>query len=713
VSDQPSPALIELARRYGVATEYHGWKGSLVQIGDATLRHVLTALGAEVGDDAAIEAALRHTEEQPWRQVLPPTVVCREGDGPWVPVHIPHGTAVRCTVTLETGDVWNASLVERWVEPREVDGRLIGEATVEVPNNVPLGWHTLTAHLEDGTSADATLVVTPRTLPLHPSIEEGRVWGLMSQIYAARSETSWGMGDLGDLTETASWAGEELGADFVLVNPLHAAQPVPPMEASPYLPATRRFASPLYLRIEDIAEMGALSGPQRARILALADRARASSTDLIDRDEIWEAKGEALAILFGVPRTRRRQRQFDRYVRSEGQGLVDFATWCALVEELGMPWGTWPKDLQDPRSAAVEEFRTEHEETVEFHMWLQWQIRQQLQAAQQEALAAGMTIGVVHDLAVGVHPDGSDAWALGDALVHSVSVGAPPDQFNQLGQSWAQPPWHPGRLAELGYAPYRDMLRTVLRDSGGIRIDHILGLFRLWWVPLGKTPKDGTYVTYDAGALMGILALEAHRAGAIVIGEDLGVVAPTLRETMLERGIHGTSILWFEWRDGQFLPPEAYRSLCMATVTTHDLPPSAGYLTLTHVDVRADLGLLERSVAEEKESESASINTVVRAVVERGLLPQGTVVTADSPQDLVDDVVVALHAYLAQTPAKILGVAVPDLVGDRRTVNQPGTDQEYPNWKVPVADPQGRTVTLEQIEASPLAQRLAAVMRGD
>ena len=708
----PSPALLELSREYGVATEYHGWKGALVPIPDDTLRAVLTALGAEVADDEAVEASLREVRDRPWRRVLPPTVVCREGDAPWVPVHVPHGSPVRCTVDLESGGTWNASLVQRWVEPREIDGRLIGEATIEVPSNVPLGWHTLTAHLDDGSTATATLIVTPRSLPLHPSVEEGRAWGLMSQIYAARSEGSWGMGDLADLAETASWSGEDLGADFVLVNPLHAAQPVPPLEASPYLPATRRFASPLYLRVEDVAEMALLSPSERVRVAALAERARASSVDLIDRDAIWEAKGEALAMLFAVPRSTRRQRQFDRYIRSEGQGLVDFATWSALVEEHGMPWQSWPEELHDPRSPAVEAFRGEHAETVEFHMWLQWQIRLQLDQAQREALEAGMSIGVVHDLAVGVHPDGADAWSLGDTLVHAVSVGAPPDQFNQLGQDWAQPPWHPGRLAELGYAPYRDMLRTVLRDSGGIRIDHILGLFRLWWVPRGRTPKDGTYVSYDADAFIGILALEAHRVGAVVIGEDLGVVAPTLRETMLERGIHGTSILWFEWKDGVFLPPEAYRELCMATVTTHDLPPSAGYLTLTHVDLRHDLGVLERSLEEEKSAEGASINTVVRAVVERGLLPEGTTVTPDAPQELVDDVVVALHAYLAQSPAKILGVAVPDLVGDRRTVNQPGTSVEYPNWRVPVADSTGAPVTLEQIEASPLARRLAEVMNG-
>jgi 4-alpha-glucanotransferase len=709
-SVQQSPALLDLAREYGVATEYHGWKGALVPISDETLRAVLTALGADVSDDEAAVTSLREARERPWRRVLPPTVVCREGDGPWVPVHVPHGTQVRCTVELESGDLWNASLVERWVEPREIDGLVIGEATIEVPSNVPLGWHTLTAHLEDGSSSTATLIVTPRTLPLHPSIEHGRVWGLMSQVYAARSESSWGMGDLGDLAETASWAGEDLGADFVLVNPLHASQPVPPLEASPYLPATRRFASPLYLRIEDVAEMALLGAGERARVADLARRARASSTELLDRDAIWEAKGEALAMLFAAPRSARRQRQFDRYVRSEGQGLVDFATWSALVEEHGMPWHSWPAELNDPHSAAVEAFRAEHSETVEFHMWLQWQIRLQLEQAQREAMAAGMSIGVIHDLAVGVHPHGADAWALGDALVHEVTVGAPPDQFNQLGQDWSQPPWHPGRLAELGYAPYRDMLRTVLRDSGGIRIDHILGLFRLWWVPRGTTPKHGTYVGYDAEALIGILALEAHRVGAIVIGEDLGVVAPTLRETMLERGIHGTSILWFEWRDSQFLPPEAYRELCMATVTTHDLPPSAGYLTLAHVDLRGELGVLERSLEEEKAAEGASVNTVVQALVGRGLLPAGTTVTPEAPQSLVDDVVVALHGYLAQSPARILGVAVPDLVSDRRAVNQPGTSAEYPNWLVPVSDSGGTPVTLEQIEASPLAPRLAEVL---
>ncbi len=314
-----------------------------------------------------------------------------------------------------------------------------------------------------------------------------------------------------------------------------------------------------------------------------------------------------------------------------------------------------------------------------------------------------MALGVVHDLAVGVHPVGADAWALGDTLARGVTVGAPPDQFNQLGQNWSQPPWRPDRLAELGYAPFRDMVRTVLRDSGGIRVDHILGLFRLWWIPAGGTPADGAYVYYDHEALIGILVLEAQRAGAVVIGEDLGVVAPNVRDVLVERGVLGTSILWFEWDGDTVRPPEAYRDLCLSTVTVHDLPPTAGYLTLEHVAVREQLGLLTRPVEEERAVEEAAIGRVRAPSQERGLLAPG----AD-----VDETVVALHRWLAQTPSRMLAVALPDLVGDRRAINQPGTNDEYPNWRLPLAGPDGTPVDLDDVRESPLAETLFDALRG-
>ena len=526
----------------------------------------------------------------------------------------------------------------------------------------------------------------------------------MAQLYQVRSAESWGVGDLGDLADLATWAAAAHDADFVLINPLHAAEPVAPMEPSPYLPTTRRFVNPIYLRVEDVPELARLEHAAYGRVATLAAAARAlNEVDGIDRDAAWTAKKEALRYVFDVGLTGRREKSFVDFCDREGDGLTTYATWCALVEEYGLPWSDWADELQDPSSAAVATFRERHAAEVDFHCWLQWLLEQQLATVQHDARAAGMSLGIVHDLAVGVHPLGADAWGLGDALARGVTVGAPPDQFNQLGQDWSQPPWRPDRLAELGYAPFRDMVRAVLRDSGGVRVDHIIGLFRLWWIPAGGTPAEGTYVHYDHEALLGILVLEAQRAGAVVIGEDLGVVAPHVRDYMMERGLVGTSILWFEWEDDQPKPPEHYRDLCLSTVTTHDLPPSAGYLSLEHVAIREQLDLLTRPVEEERAHEEASIAKLRDACIQRGLL---------GPRAGIDAVVEALHRWMALTPSRMLAVALADVVGDHRAINQPGTNDEYPNWRVPLAGPDGRPVSLEEVREADLAPVLFAALRG-
>jgi 4-alpha-glucanotransferase len=293
-------------------------------------------------------------------------------------------------------------------------------------------------------------------------------------------------------------------------------------------------------------------------------------------------------------------------------------------------------------------------------------------------------------------------------MCRGVTVGAPPDAFNQQGQDWSQPPWRPDRLAEDGYRPYRDMLRTVLRHAGGIRVDHVLGLFRLWWVPVGHSPADGTYVRFDHDALVGILALEAHRAGALVVGEDLGTVEPWVRDYLAERGILGTSILWFEqnWDEGTPLPPETWRELSLAAVTTHDLPPTAGYLAGEHIRIRAELGLLTRTVEEERRLDAKERSSWLDLLVQRGWL-------AEDARENEQDVVMALHQALGATPSRLLGVALTDAVGDRRAINQPGTDTEYPNWQVPLADGTGTPVLLEDLVCSARAATLATAVRAD
>jgi 4-alpha-glucanotransferase len=700
------PELVELAEALGVATEFWDWQGVHVPVRVTTILGVLSALDVPLVTLKDVRAALGAVHERPWRQVLPDVVVAREGATPQVAVHAPADDEVSVWVDTETGERRDLAAPAATGNTHEVYGVTVAEYTVDLPGDLSLGWHTLAARHGDEETR-RPLVVTPVRVPLPPALEHDRAWGFMTQLYSVRSQASWGIGDLADLAELVSWSAREHGAGFVLVNPLHAAEPVPPMEPSPYLPTTRRFANPVYIRVEDIREVAYLPAAERAIIEWQAEAMQARNPDPaeLDRDAVWAAKQGALWSVFTAPRSRARQASFDAFVEREGQGLVDFATWNALAERYGLPSADWPAHVADPRSLTVEHMRHELAERVEFHMWLQWVLDEQLANVGAVAAGAGMPVGVVHDLAVGVHPDGADTWALGDALARDVTAGAPPDAFNQQGQDWSQPPWRPDQLAAQGYAPYRDMLRTVLRHAGALRVDHIIGLFRLWWVPNGHAPVDGTYVRYDHEALVGILALEATRASAFVVGEDLGTVEPWARDYLRERGILGTSILWFEKDEaGRPLPPERWRELCLATVTTHDLPPTAGYLTGEHIDIRERLGLLTRPVEEEAAVDEADRESVLSALRDLGLV-------GESPTER--DKVEALHRFIARTPAKLIGVALADAVGDRRAMNQPGTSTEYPNWRLPLADGVGQPVLLDDLMTAIRVTKLAETVRPD
>ncbi|HYN76041.1 MAG TPA: 4-alpha-glucanotransferase, partial [Candidatus Limnocylindria bacterium] len=656
-------------------------------------------------------------ELQTWRRMLPPTVVTRQGAECLMAIHVPHGDPVSVHVVLEDGSLrHDLAAVDVWVEPREVDGGLVGRATVALPNDLPMGWHAVHARSGDRT-ASSVLVVTPGRLDPPRAPAGSRSWGLMTQLYQVRSEDSWGIGDLTDLTQLAVWGAAELGADFVLVNPLHAAEPVAPITASPYLPTTRLYANPMYLRVEAIPEFAALSPESRAQVEALAEPVRRSLREdvLLDRDAAWTAKRLALDLVRSVPLTPERSADHARFRAREGVALQAFATWCALAETYGLDVAAWPEGLQHPEGELVEAAREEHQDLVDLQVWLQWVLEAQLTAAHEAALTAGMRVGVVHDLAVGVHPEGADAWALHGVLAGQCSVGAPPDPFNQRGQNWSQPPLHPERLAEAGYAPFRSLVRGVLRHAGGLRVDHVIGLFRMWWVPEGLAASEGTYVRYDHEALVGILALEAQRAGAVVIGEDLGVVEPWVRDYLSERGVLGTSISWFEkgW-SGEPLAPEHWREACLGTVTTHDLPPTAGYLRGEHLEIREQLGLLTRPLEQERAEDERDREDVLAALRDAGLLdPDVTLQSVVTDDAVLADVVVALYAQLARTPCRLLGVALSDLVADRRAVNQPGTDLEYPNWRVPLTDGAGQPVVLDDLclpGGGLLAHRLAAVL---
>jgi 4-alpha-glucanotransferase len=669
--------LNELAAAYGVETSYIDWRGRPADVPPDTIRAVLTALGADVSSAGTVQAELERLRHERATRLLPPSLVAYAGEE----IIAPAGTDLRVGLS-GGGDLALTST-----------GSRTGHAAYRLPPGTPLGTHTVHASLGDRTASAPLLVVPSR------AADPGRrSWGFMAQLYSVRSSGSWGLGDLTDLRALATWSGRDLGAGFVLVNPLHAGEPAPPIRPSPYLPMSRRFTSPLYLRPEDVPEYATADPDVRGRVDALAAPVRAMdhTTAELDRDAVWRAKGAALELLYALPCTSGREAAYAAFRSREGEALTAFATWCALAEVHGADWRVWPAALRDPSSAEVAAERDRLAARVGFHAWLQWLLDEQLGEVQAATRAAGMPIGVIHDLAVGVDPGGADAWAYQDLFAPGMSVGAPPDAFNQRGQDWGQPPWHPQRLAATGYAPYREMLRHVLRHAGGLRLDHAMQVFRLWWVPEGASPADGTYVAYPYDEMIGVLLHEAHRADAVVVGEDLGTVEPYMREVFADRGVFGTSIAWFE-RDagGGPLPPKKWRELCLATVGTHDMPPIEGYLHGDHIALRERLDLLVRSPAEEHADLEESLREWRELLTSLGLDPA--------------DMTAALHAFLARTPSRLLGVSLADAVGERRTQNQPGTVDEYPNWRVPLADAEDRVVLLDDLPSDRLTTAVEPV----
>ncbi|MFF1696006.1 4-alpha-glucanotransferase [Streptomyces sp. NPDC058257] len=684
-----STGLSRLAALHGVATSYSPSPDRTVPATDAAVIAALAALDVDASTPETVRRALTARETELSDQLLPPTVVVWQG-GPDAPPPwsgLPPGT--RLSVETERGE------------------RLEWETPDDRARALPPGVHQLRAETPDAHTATAHLVVAPNHLP--PPREN--TYGMLVQLYSLLSHRSWGMGDLGDLAELAAWSGRALGAGFVQVNPLHAAVPKPPdgpSDPSPYRPSSRRFPDPVHLRVEDIPEYAHLKGAARDQAADLTRRAAAlresvlQQGQLIDRDAVWELKLQALELMHEVPLGPGRGAAYNDFLAEHGQALEDHATWYALAERYGPDWHTWPAPLRDPASPRTARARRELMDRVDFHCRLAWLTDAQLAAAQRSACDAGMDIGLVHDLAVGVHPAGADAWAQQRHFAAGMSAGAPPDAFNARGQDWGLPPWRPDRLAESGYAPYRALLRGLLRHAGAIRIDHVMGLFRLWWVPEGRAPTEGTYVHYDAEAMLAVLALEAHRAGALVIGEDLGTVEPGVRETLQRHGVLGTSVLWFErdWAGtGRPLPPERWRADCLATATTHDLPSTAARLSGEHVQLRDRLGLLTRPAAVEQTEAAADVWEWLGLLSRLGMLPGG----GGNEQEEIR----AVHRFLRATPARMIGVWLPDAVGDRRPQNLPGTWDQYPNWRLPIADAEGRPLTLEELAASP---RLHAFM---
>jgi 4-alpha-glucanotransferase len=530
-----------------------------------------------------------------------------------------------------------------------------------LPRDLPFGYHDLQP-LEGG--EPIRLIVSPGRCPLPEGLRE---WGWAAQVYATRSSESWGFGDLADLRRLAAWSAR-LGAGLVLINPLHAPRPRADQEASPYCPSSRRFLNPLYLRIEEVPGAEGL-GAELALIAAAGRELNAHR--IIDRPAVFMLKLDALERIW---RRGHDVAGLDAFRRERGHALEEFAVFCALAERHKGGWQAWPAEYRRPDSPAVARFAVTHAERVRFHEWLQWLLDRQL-------AEAGREVRLMQDLPIGVDPGGADAWAWQDVLVTDTTVGAPPDRYNQHGQDWGLPPMAPHRLRAARYEPFIQTIRASLRHAGGLRIDHVMGLFRLFWIPRGQSPAQGGYVRYPADDLLAIVALETHRAGAIVVGEDLGTVEAGVREQLAAHRILSYRVVWFE-KD----PPARYPQLAMAAVSTHDLPTIAGLWTGADLIEQQALGL---------EPNCDAIAHLRNHLAD---------VTGASTDDAGDEVVMLAHRALARAPSVLVTATLDDALTVPERPNMPGTVSERPNWSLALPLP------LEQIETAPLVLSVAAAL---
>lgn len=703
--------LIQLAKLNGISTSYIDQLGTYVEIRDEVLVSVLAALGVDASSDKAIETSYELTKQRIADTLVEPTIVKFIGKESTTPIRA-KGHDVTLRLLLEDGTQYEGNLC-MYLTP-QADGSL----TFTLPDDIPAGYHTLRVNAGP-LHGEARLICAPARVPLPPAIAEKQRWGWMAQMYSIRSAESWGVGDYGDLKLLLTDAAEKSHADFMLINPIHATAPVEPLEPSPYLPESRRFMNVTYIRPQDIEEYAGLDEKAKAEVERLHAEVAPDNdnADELDINSAWWHKRQALQLVFKVPRSTERQAAFEAFKEAAGPDLRAFAAWSVAFQMWGAPWeGTWFAETNRD-SPEVAELMRDHADMVEFECWLQWIADEQVTAAQTAARESGMALGLMQDMAVGVHSLGADVWWNPERFaVGSVTVGCPPDFYNQQGQDWGQPPFNPNYLAKTGYGVYREMVHNMFSHAGAVRIDHVLGLFRLWWIPQGEGARGGAYVTYDHEAMIAILTIEASRVNGLVVGEDLGTVPDYVRTVLAEHGLLGCMVEWFARVDDSpnagdpYADPADYRKYALASVTTHDLPPTAGYLQFEHVRLREQLHLLTGPVEEFQASATAERQAMLDRLVESELITPEIAADVDNH---IQEIVEAMHKMLLHSPSVLLQAALVDGVGETRSQNQPGTSSEYCNWRVPLAGPDHKAVHTDEVFDLPRVKSLSAIMNGE
>lgn len=732
-----------LAERSGIAAEYDDIRGTHHIASAETKRAILAAMGFNVDSRETLVQELARLDEAPWSRTCDGVTVVQLGaaNPHWIfrlasEGNDEHKLRIAWEIRNEAGVVVHQGESGPGLSPQEVKylrGGRHAAFAIPLPGSLEAGYYDVVASAKGCRSpvegALRLIVAPPHCYLPEAFLQSRKVWGLAVQLYSLRSATNWGAGDFTDLRDIVEWAGRDLGASIVGVNPLHALKNSRPHHLSPYAPNSRLYLNELYIDLERLPEFHSSPDARQARDSQEFQTAlqAARKSDRVDYDAVSLAKRTMLDWAYRqflrdnytgteptLQPTTARAWLLERFIRDEGEALERYAIFQVLEDERrlvdpqAVVWQEWPKQYQSPTSPAVREFGRRHRKRVRFFQYIQWIATEQLKEVGSRATSAQMAVGLYRDLALGSDRSGAEGWIFQEALALAADCGAPPDAFAPQGQNWGFPPFNPLRLKAMAYRPYIQLLRKNLGQGGALRMDHVMALFRLFWVPRGLPASAGAYVHYPSGDLLAILALESMRANTVVIGEDLGTVPDWVREELARKRVLSYRVFYFErTSEGAMKAPAAYPEQSLAVVTTHDLPTLSGYWMGEDIHLRAGLGIYANEEAkklalEERQRDKVRILTALKT---EGLLPDGLTEDPASAPSMTGDLCQAIHAYLGKSSSSVVLANVDDLIGEVAQMNLPGTVDSYPNWSRKLS------LTLDELRHHQCISQVAGVMR--
>ncbi len=698
--------LLRLCNLLGIEGEFYDYKGEHHISSPAVRQKLIHALGFAVYGDQDAQALIEKLENENWSRLLPPVAVLHEHWDKAIEINIDEqdiNTTIQWQISSEQGKRLSKVFLpqeQEYLNETRINNRRILRYRLRFSDDLPAGYHVLKlSGVENaGLSADCSLIVAPRQCYQPETLQkQRRLWGLSIQLYELRSERNWGIGDYTDLQTLIGLAAEN-SADFIGLNPMHALTPANPHNISPYSPSSRLFLNYMYIDIEACEDYQECKDAQALVNAAKfqAELAASRQPENVDYVKVAELKLKVLRQLHKHFKNRHqnantgRAQAFNEFIEQGGETLRNQAVFDALYEKLFNEdpncgtWAHWPEYYRRPDTAEVNQYQQTHADEVGFYQYLQWLSDQQFAAAQQAASKAGMGIGLYRDLAVGVNGGGAEAWGEQDIYSFNASAGAPPDPLALQGQDWGLPPMNPRALRETGYAAFIKLIRANMQHCGALRIDHVMGMLRLWWVPEGEIATEGSYVYYPLHDLLGILALESHRQQCMVIGEDLGTVPEEIRTALPEANVYSYKVAYFEKEnEHRFKPPHHYAPQAMATITTHDLPTLTGWWEGIDLKMRDDMALFPNEEIRRQEYQAREQDrwALLKALQETGSLPDNITVDFQNLPEMTPALIEAVHKQLARSNAALMVVHPEDLLMMRTPTNVPGTTTEHANWQ--------------------------------